>query len=68
MKSSKQVTVWFLGVGGILGILSWFIAGAAKDWVGGIGLLALSGGLIVFLAGTIAKRKEWKAAHKVETK
>jgi hypothetical protein len=68
MKSNRQVLVWFLGIGGILGILSWFIAGAAKNWVGGIGLLALAGGLVVFLADTIAKRKEWKAVHKVGTK
>lgn len=68
MKSNKQVIVWCLGVGGILGILSWFITGAAKDWVGGIGLLAFAGGLVVLLAGTIAKRKEWGAAHKVDTK
>lgn len=60
--------VWFLGVGGILGILSWFIRGAAKDWVGGIGLLAFAGGLVVLLAGTITKRKELKVAHKVDTK
>lgn len=68
MKSNKLVIVWFLGVGGILGIISWFVTGTTKDWVGGIGLLAFAGGLVVFLAGTIARRKEWQAAHKFETK
>jgi len=68
MKSNKQVIVWFLGVGGILGIISWFITGTAKNWIGGISLLAFAGGLIVWLAGMIARRKEWEAAHKVDTK
>lgn len=68
MKSNKQVMVSFLGVGGILGVLSWFITGVAQDWVGGISFLALAGALVVFLAGTVARRKELEAAHKVDTK
>jgi len=66
MKSNKQVMVWFLGVGGIFGILSWLIGGAAKDWVGGISLLAFAAGLVVFLIGIVAERKERQAAHKMD--
>jgi protein-S-isoprenylcysteine O-methyltransferase Ste14 len=64
----SKVTVRLFGVGGVFVILSWFIGAPAKNWVGGIGTLALAAGLVVLLAGTIAERKEWQAAHKIDTK
>ncbi|MGD0743931.1 MAG: hypothetical protein ABSA45_02140 [Verrucomicrobiota bacterium] len=64
----SKLTVQLLGVGGVFGILSWFIGAPAKYWVGGIGTLALAAGLVVLLTGTIAERKEWQAAHKMDTK
>jgi hypothetical protein len=60
----SKLTIRLLGVGGIFGILSWFIGAPAKDWLSGIGLLAFAAGLVVLLAGTIAERKEWQAAHR----
>jgi hypothetical protein len=62
----SQLTIRLLGFGGVFGILSWFIGAPAKDWVGGIGTLAMAAGLVVLLAGTIAERKEWQAAHKID--
>jgi len=53
-----------LGVGGVFCILSWFIGAPAKDWLKGIGNLAVAAGLVVFLSGTIAERKEWQAKAK----
>jgi hypothetical protein len=37
-----------------------------KKWVGGISMLALISALVVLLAGTIAERKEWQAAQKMD--
>lgn len=67
MKHS-QVMVRIFGIGGVCGILSWFIGGTAKGWVGGISMLALAAGLVVLLAGTIAERKEWQAKQKSDLK
>jgi hypothetical protein len=53
-------------IGGAFFLLSMFIHEPAKEWVGGIAMLALISGLIVLLAGTIAERKEWQAAHKMD--
>ena len=44
-----------LGIGGVFGILSWFIRGTAKDWMSGIGLLAFAAGLTVLLVGIVAE-------------
>ncbi len=52
----------------MFGIFSWFVAAPAKDWLGGIGILSMAGGAVVYLAGMIAERKEWEAAHKIATK
>jgi hypothetical protein len=64
----SQLMVRLLGVGGVFGILSWFIGAPAKDWVGGISMLAMAAGLVVLLAGTIAERKEWQAKQKSDRK
>jgi hypothetical protein len=66
-KYSKAM-LSLLGVGGVFCILSWFFGGSAKDWLEGIGRLASAAGLVVFLLGTIADRKEWQAKQKTETK
>jgi len=66
-KYSKAM-IRLLGVGGLFGILSWFIGAPAKDWFEGISTLALAAGLVVLLAGTIAERKEWQAKQKTEMK
>ena len=64
----SQVMVWLCGVGGVFRILSWFITGSAKNWLEGIGMFFWAVGLVVFLSGTIAERKEWQAKQKTETK
>jgi len=66
-KYSKAM-IWLLGVGGLFGILSWFIGEPAKGWAEGIRNLAFAAELVVFLSGTIAERKEWQAKQKTETK
>ena len=63
-----KAMVWLFGIGGLLGILSWFIAAPAKNWVEGISNLAIIAGLIGFFSGTVAERKEWQAKQKTETK
>jgi len=50
--------VRFLGVGGMFGVLSWFIAGPAKPWLEGVSGLGLAAGLAVLLAGTVAARRQ----------
>ncbi len=64
----SQLMVRLLGVAGVFGILSWFIGAPAKDWVGGISMLAMAAGLVVWLVGTIAERKEWQAKQKSDLK
>ena len=68
--TSKYAQAWrqLIGVGGGFFILSWFIGEPAKAWLEGIGLLAVIAALAVLLAGMIAERKEWEAAHKIDTK
>jgi hypothetical protein len=63
-----RIMVRLFGVGGMFGVLSWVITGPAKYWVGGIGTLALAAGMVVFLAGMIAERKELESKRKNETK
>ncbi len=63
-----KAMVWLFGVGGLFGILSWFIGAPAKNWVEGISNLAIVAGLVGFLSGTVAERKEWESKHKNETK
>lgn len=63
----SQVMVWLLGVGGVFRILSWFIAGSAKNWLEEIGMFFWAVGLVILLAGTITERKEWQAKQKTET-
>jgi hypothetical protein len=64
----SRLTTRLIYVGGGCFLLSGLIGEPAKEWVGWIAMLALISGLIVLLAGTIAERKEWQAAHKVDTK
>ena len=68
--TSKYAQAWrrLSCVGGGFFLLSWFIGEPAKEWFEGIGLLAVIVALAVLLAGMIAERKEWEAAHKIDTK
>ncbi len=54
----SQVMVQLSGVGGVFGIISWFIAVPAKYWVEAISALSFVAALAVFLAAIIADRKE----------
>jgi hypothetical protein len=56
------------GLGGVCFIFSWLVGAPAKHWFEGIGTLALAAGLLVFLVGTIAGRKELESKQKNETK
>ncbi|HXI72924.1 MAG TPA: hypothetical protein VNN22_21505 [Verrucomicrobiae bacterium] len=38
----------------------------APDWMAGVGILTTIVGLVVFLLGTIAARREWEAKRKTE--
>jgi protein-S-isoprenylcysteine O-methyltransferase Ste14 len=40
----------------------------APHWIGELGVWAVCIGLIVFVFGTIAARREWEAKRKTETK
>jgi drug/metabolite transporter (DMT)-like permease len=40
----------------------------APEWISEIGLLMAIAGLVVFVFGTIAARREWEAKRKTETK
>jgi hypothetical protein len=59
----SPLTTNLYGAGGVFGILSWLIGAPAKDWLGVIAILLMAGGAGVYLAGMIAERKEWEAAH-----
>ena len=63
MKTNKHMIRLF-GVGGVSGILSWFVTGTAKGWFAGISTLALAAALVVFLVGTIAARRALEAKRK----
>ena len=62
----SQLTTNLLGVIGVSGILSWVVTGTAKGWFEGLTTLASAAFLVVYLAGMIAERKEWEAAHKTD--
>jgi len=62
----SRLTTQLICVGGACFILSWLIGQPVKKWADGIGGLAFFAALIVLLAGTIAERKEWQAAHKID--
>jgi hypothetical protein len=47
-------------------LISWLVSEPAKAWFEGIGQLTVIASLVVFLAGMIAERKEWQAAHKID--
>jgi len=55
---NSQLMVRFFGVGGVMGILSWFIGGLAKNWFEGLGTLGFIAGLVFLLSDIIAERKE----------
>ena len=63
-----QLMIQLLGVGGIFGILAWFIRGTAKGWLEGISFLAFAAGLTVFLVGIVAERRELEAKRQADTK
>jgi hypothetical protein len=62
----SRLTTRLICVGGGCFLLSSLIGQPVKEWAGGIGSLAFVAALMVLLAGTIAERKEWQAAHKLE--
>jgi hypothetical protein len=62
-----HLMIRLLGVGGVFGILAWFIRGIARDWLSGISFLAFAAGLTVFLVGIVAERRELEAKRKTET-
>jgi len=63
---NSRLTARLVYVGGGCFLLSWVIGQPVKEWASGIGSLAFVAALIVLLAGTIAERKEWQAAHKID--
>ena len=65
-KRSKLMVRLF-GIGGVFGILSWVIGASAKEWVGGISMLALAAGLLVFLLGVVAERKDLESKPKSDS-
>jgi hypothetical protein len=56
----------FICLAGFCFILSWIIGQTGRAWIVGIGELSLVGALVTLLVGTIAERKEWQAAHKID--
>lgn len=64
----SRLTTRLISLGGSCFLLAWVVRGPAKAWIGGVGTLAFVAALVVLLAGTIAERKEWQAAHKIDTK
>ena len=64
----SQLGVRFLAVGLLLYILSWGTKAPVKDWVLGIGTLALIAGLVVTLSETVAARKKLESQRKNETR
>ena len=63
----QHLMIPLFGVGGIFGILAWFVRGTAKDWISGISVLGFAAGLTVFLVGIVAARRELEAKRKTET-
>ncbi|MCX6895001.1 MAG: hypothetical protein NTZ16_05770 [Verrucomicrobia bacterium] len=47
-------------------LISWLASEPAKAWFDGVGRLTVIAYLVVYLAGMIAERKEWEAAHKID--
>jgi hypothetical protein len=65
----SRLTARLYCIAGACFLLSWLIGQPVKEvkeWTGGIGWLAVGAAMIVFLAGMIAERKEWQAAHKID--
>ena len=63
---SSYQTLQFICLAGFCFILSWIIGQTGRAWIVGIGELSLVGALVTLLVGTIAERKEWQAAHKID--
>jgi hypothetical protein len=61
-----KAMVWLFGVSGLLGILSWFIAAPAKNWVEGISNLAIVAGLIGFFQAQLPSAKSGKRSKKLK--
>jgi hypothetical protein len=68
--TSKYAQAWrrLICVGGGFFLLSWLIGEPAKAWAEGTGWLVVIAAFVVLLAGMIAARKDWEAAHKTDTK
>ena len=60
-KTSQRLISIYIGCF----LVSWFVGEPAKAWFEEIGQLTVIAYLAVYLAGMIAERKEWEAAHKV---
>ncbi len=55
----------FLGC--VLMVAAGHISPNTPDWIAGIGILATIAGLVVFMIGTVAARKEWETEHSTES-
>ena len=55
-------------VGAALIVGTRYIFTSAPEWIPGMGLLMAVAGLVVFVFGTMAARREWEAKRRTETK
>lgn len=61
-KTSQHLISIYLGCF----LISWLVSEPAKAWFDRFGGLTIIALLVVYLAGMIAERKEWEAAHKID--
>ena len=66
----KYQPLWgsLIFIGCLLVVGVQYIFPKAPEWISEIGLLMAIAGLVVFVFGTIAARREWEAKRKTETK
>lgn len=60
MNTNKQMWRMFL-IGGLFGLLSQVVPGAAEVWFKGISMLAIVAGIVVSLVGRVAARRALEA-------
>ena len=68
--NAKYPRLWgaLILLGAALIVVSRSIFSHGPEWIAGIGLMMTIAGLLVFVFGTIAARREWKTKREVETK
>ncbi len=66
----KYQWIWssLIFVGCLLVVGIRYVFPKAPEWIMEVGIVAACVGLLVFMFGTIAARKEWQATHKIDTK